>query len=319
MTTTNTSTSPAARASEGYLHDVMLWQGVDDFVSRTVRFVRDGLDLGEQVMVAVPGSRLRRVAEALGDDADSVVLADMESVGANPARIIAAWADFLDAAGGQPSRGVGEPLWAGRRDAEVQECQLHESLLNAAVPMDTPFWLRCPYEVDALPSSFIEESIRTHPWMADDQGAAAANPRFVQDAAQLAFAAALTEPPSSHITRTITPGTLRAVRDLTLNVARVCGIDEGRAADLGLALHELGVNSVVHGAGGGRLRLWRTIDALVCEVTDTGVVADPLTGRFAPDTEEPDGRGLWMVNQLCDLVQLRSSAAGTIVRIHTWL
>ena len=319
MTTTTPSTSPVARACKGYLHDVMLWHGVDDFVARTVRFVRDGLDLGEQVMVAVPGDRLRRIRHALGSDADAVVLADMESVGANPARIIAAWAEFLHASGGRPSRGVGEPLWAGRRDAEVQECQLHESLLNAAVPTDTPFWLRCPYEADALPTSFIEESIRTHPWMADDHGAAAANPHFVHEAAQLAFAATLPEPPAAHLARTITPGTLRSIRDLAHTVARACGIAEGRAADLGLALHELGVNSVVHGAGGGTLRLWRTSDALVCEVTDVGIVADPLTGRFAPDTEEPDGRGLWMVNQLCDLVQLRSSAAGTTVRVHTWL
>ena len=48
-------------------------------------------------------------------------------------------------------------------------------------------------------------------------------------------------------------------------------------------------------------------------------MADPLAGRLAPGTEELDGRGLWMVNQLCDLVQLRSSAAGTTVRVHTWL
>jgi hypothetical protein len=27
-------------------------------------------------------------------------------------------------------------------------------------------------------------------------------------------------------------------------------------------------------------------------------------------------RGLWMVNQMCDLVQLRSSPGGTLVRIH---
>jgi hypothetical protein len=71
--------------------------------------------------------------------------------------------------------------------------------------------------------------------------------------------------------------------------------------------------------GRGTLRLWRTSEALVCEVADGGVVADPLAGRLAPGTDEPDGRGLWMVNQLCDLVQLRSSAAGTVVRVHTWL
>jgi anti-sigma regulatory factor (Ser/Thr protein kinase) len=319
MTTTSPSRRSVERAPGHYRHDVMLWSDVDDFVERTVRFVRDGLDSGEPVMVAVPRARLLRVEQALGPDADAVVLADMESVGSNPARIIAAWAEFLTAAAGRPARGVGEPLWAGRRDAEVEECQLHESLLNAAVPTDTPFWLRCPYEVGALPVAVIEESLRTHPWVADDHGSSEANPAFVAQSAGHAFAALLSEPPGSHVVRTITSASLRSVRDLALHVARVCGVDESRAADLGLALHELGVNTLVHGGGGGTLRLWRTADALVCEVVDAGVVTDPLTGRFAPDMEEPDGRGLWMVNQLCDLVQLRSSATGTTVRVHTWL
>jgi hypothetical protein len=44
-----------------------------------------------------------------------------------------------------------------------------------------------------------------------------------------------------------------------------------------------------------------------------------LAGRHQPGDEAAKGRGLWMVNQLCDLVQLRSGRQGTQVRIHTWL
>jgi hypothetical protein len=29
--------------------------------------------------------------------------------------------------------------------------------------------------------------------------------------------------------------------------------------------------------------------------------------------------GLYLVNQLCDLVQVRTHAAGTVVRVSTWL
>jgi hypothetical protein len=28
---------------------------------------------------------------------------------------------------------------------------------------------------------------------------------------------------------------------------------------------------------------------------------------------------VWLVNQLCDLVQVRSSEDGTVVRLYTWL
>ena len=36
----------------------------------------------------------------------------------------------------------------------------------------------------------------------------------------------------------------------------------------------------------------------------------------APPIEQYGGRGLWIVNQLCDLVQIRSAPSGTVVRVH---
>ena len=316
------TTSPLAvgeaRAGNGYVHDVMFWSRPDAFVRATVDFVRGGLLAHERVLVALPAPRLQAVRAALGEGAGHVDFADMEHLGANPARIIAAWVQFVTESGDRPSRGVGEPLWAGRSSVEVSECQLHEALLNDAIPPTAPLWLRCPYEVGALPTEVVDVALHSHPWVAEDDGTARANESYGGgELGALGFATPLPDPPAASIVRTITHETLRSVRDLALHVARVCGVPEGRAEDLGLALHELGVNSVVHGTG-GTLRLWRTPEALVCEVTDGGVVADPLTGRLAPSTEEPDGRGLWMVNQLCDLVQLRSSDSGTTVRVHTW-
>jgi len=308
-----------ARASNGYVHDVMFWSRPEPFVRATVDFVRAGLSAHERVLVALPAPRLRAVRAALGDAARHVDFADMEHLGANPARIIGAWVAFVTASGDHPSRGVGEPLWAGRSSVEVSECQLHEALLNDAIPATAPLWLRCPYEVSALPTEVVDGALHSHPWVAQDDGRARANEAYAGgELGAMGFATPLPDPPAASIVRTITHETLRSVRDLAAHVARVCGVADERAEDLGLALHELGVNSVVHG-NGGTLRLWRTPDALVCEVKDRGVVADPLTGRLAPDDEEPDGRGLWMVNQLCDLVQLRSSDTGTTVRVHTWL
>ncbi len=318
-----TTTSPLLvgqpRADDGYVHDVMLWSRAGAFVRDTVTFVRAGLASDERVLVALPGPRLRAVRAALGEGARHVAFADMEELGSNPARIIAAWVQFVNESGDQPSRGVGEPMWAGRTSAEMSECQLHEALLNDAIPATAPLWLRCPYEADALPTEVVDQALSSHPWVAQPDGTTRANESYSGDGlGASSFATSLPEPPAACIVRTITPETLRSVRDLALHVARVCGVADERAADLGLALHELGVNSVVHGRG-GTLRLWRIPEALVCEVTDAGVVADPLTGRLAPDIDETDGRGLWMVNQLCDLVQLRSSASGTTVRVHTWL
>jgi hypothetical protein len=46
------------------------------------------------------------------------------------------------------------------------------------------------------------------------------------------------------------------------------------------------------------------------------VLEDPLVGRERPAPEWITGRGLWMANQLCDLVQIRSLPDGNVVRLQ---
>jgi anti-sigma regulatory factor (Ser/Thr protein kinase) len=83
-----------------------------------------------------------------------------------------------------------------------------------------------------------------------------------------------------------------------------------------LAVNEVATNSVVHGGGGGILRLWPEDEALICEVNDGGRIDKPLAGREVPEDSYTSGRGLWMANQICDLVQVRSFGGGSTVRIH---
>jgi hypothetical protein len=54
---------------------------------------------------------------------------------------------------------------------------------------------------------------------------------------------------------------------------------------------------------------------VTCEVRDSGFIAEPLVGRFRPSAAVEGGHGVWLANQLCDLVQVRSSRAGTTVRL----
>jgi anti-sigma regulatory factor (Ser/Thr protein kinase) len=320
MSMTEASIGGQTRVTDGYLHDVMFWFGVDDFVTKTAQFVRDGLEAGEPVMVALPAERVALLRRRLGRVSEDVTFAEMESVGANPACLINAWIEFARESGGRPSRGVGEPLWPGRRSAEVTECQLHEALLNVAIGAETPLWLRCPYDAVDLPGEVLEGARHSHPWVADSSGQLRASMGYAGElAAKRTFATALPEPSVRPVQRTIAPDTLRGLRELVVYAARVSGVDEDRCSDLGLALHELSVNSIVHGGGTGLLRLWREPGDLVCEVSDGGHIGDPLAGRIPPAKDDIEGRGLWMVNQLSDLVQLRSGSAGTTVRVHTWL
>ena len=157
------------RAHETYRHECVLYAGTGGFLDAVVPFVRDGLARQEPVMVAVAEPRLRALRSALGEDAERVVFADMADLGHNPALIIPAWRDFTDrySGTGRPVRGIGEPIWATRRPDEIVEAQLHEALLNMAVPPDVPLWLLCPYDTAALDEQVLAEAHRSHPVIVD--------------------------------------------------------------------------------------------------------------------------------------------------------
>jgi anti-sigma regulatory factor (Ser/Thr protein kinase) len=85
--------------------------------------------------------------------------------------------------------------------------------------------------------------------------------------------------------------------------------------DLVLAVNEIAANTISHTAGGGVIEVWHTSEEILCEVRDQGHIPDPMAGRVRHDPDDR-GHGLWLVNQVCDLVELRSGAGGTSVRMH---
>lgn len=314
------TTATTTRPHDTYRHEAFFYRGDDDFVASTVPFVREGVERGQPVMVAVANPRLARLRSALGDCADDVTLVDMTELGHNPARIIPGWRAFIDdnAGSGRPLRGVGEPIWAGRRRAEITESQFHEALLNLVIEPDTPLWLRCPYDLDALDTGIVEESMRSHPTIVGSDSYRG-SPTYggIQHACDM-FRAALAGPDATTDERTFCMEDLGAMRRWVARLAEVTGIDLERAADLTLAVSEVAANSVRYGGGGGAIKVWQSSDALVCEVSDRGHLDDPLVGRLQPPVARAGGRGVWLANQLCDLVQIRSNRRGTTVRIHTW-
>jgi anti-sigma regulatory factor (Ser/Thr protein kinase) len=299
-----------------FRHEALLYTGLDDFVDAVGGFLRDGLDRDEPALVVVDARKIELLREAV-DGALDVTFADMAHVGSNPARIIPAWRDFVarHASTGRPFRGVGEPIWAERSPAELVECQRHESLLNVAFDDGPPWWLLCPYDTETLPPAVLAEAASSHPHL-DDHGTHRPSAAYRIEAGTDPFVGALAEPPVFATELWFGPGPLVAVRDFVQQRCRSMNLDEGRAADLMVVVSELASNSVLHGGGSGTVRLWEDDGALVCEVRDQGRVTDPLVGRVRPTVDRRDGRGLWLVHQLCDLVQIRSGDHGTVVRAH---
>jgi anti-sigma regulatory factor (Ser/Thr protein kinase) len=253
----------------------------------------------------------------LGGEDKGVEFVDMAALGRNPACIIPAWRDFVDRqTEGRPVRGIGEPIWAGRSPAELVECQRHECLLNLAFD-DTPaFWLLCPYDTQELPDDVLDEARRSHPLVAQGRASRSSAMYVDPDQAPGPFDGHLTEPACRPAQLTFGKDQIRAVRSFVSDQANGFGLNGSRGADLVLAVSELTTNTVVHAGGNGIVRVWKECDSLLCEVRDDGRLEYPLVGRERPTPDRTSGRGLWLVNHLCDLVQIRSQAGGNVVRLH---
>jgi anti-sigma regulatory factor (Ser/Thr protein kinase) len=300
----------------GYRHEAFLYSGTDEFLSGTIPFIRRAVSAGDPVLVVVSREKNGLLRQGLGAEAEHVSFSDMAGVGGNPARIIAVWQEFVAAhAGSGQLWGIGEPVHPERSPTELAECQLHEALLNVAFDAATPLWLLCPYDLEALAAEVIDEAWRTHPFVArgdERQASGAFRPIDTADP----FARPVPARPAGAAAMSFEAGNLRRVRTFTTEQAERAGLDQESTAAIVLAVGEITANSLRHGGGHGEVRAWVEDHSLVCEVSDQGHITSPLVGRVRPVLDGRGGAGLWVVNQLCDLVQIFSSPRGTTVRVY---
>jgi anti-sigma regulatory factor (Ser/Thr protein kinase) len=289
---------------------------VPEFLSGTLSFIRRAVSAGDPVLVVVNAAKIDLLRHQLGTEAGHVAFADMADVGGNPARIIALWQTFVQGnTGAAQLCGIGEPIDPERSPVELAECQLHEALLNVAFDAATPLWLLCPYDLEALAADVIDEAQRAHPFVAHgDQRRASSAFEPIDLAAP--FDRPLPPPGAGTAFMSFGSGDLRRLRAFVASHAERAGLGNEAATGVVLAVSEVASNSIRHGGGRGELRIWTEGRMLVCEVSDAGSITSPLVGRERPAPDAAGGAGLWLANQLCDLVQISSSARGTAVRVH---
>ena len=304
----------------GLDHPALLYRDVAEFLAATVPFVECGLATGEPVMVAVPDANLQRLRAALDPaDAGAVEWHDMRRAGANPGRIIpGVLLAFADRHAGKRVRIIGEPIWAGRTALEYPACVQHEALINAAFA-GRDATILCPYDTARLDPEVIEDAHRTHPvlqtpdrrWDSADYG----DPVHVA----AGFNRPLPDPPATAARITIGFASLAATRDLVLDRALGAGLSPDRADAMVIAVNELATNTVQHTGDIGRLAIWVEAGTLVCQLSDSGHLTDPLAGRIPPAPTRYGGRGLVLVNQFCDFVRIHTRPGGTTFRLHARL
>jgi anti-sigma regulatory factor (Ser/Thr protein kinase) len=178
----------------------------------------------------------------------------------------------------------------------------------------------CPYDVSGLDETRIADAHRTHPVLATNgsrwDSASYTNPLTV--AAD--FNLDLPDPPADAVWLVLDGRPLAAVRRSVGEFATAAGLSPQRIADLTLAANELVSNTMAHAGGQGTLYLWLEDGLVVCQVVDGGHIADPLAGRRPPPVPlAAGGRGLLLVNQVCDLVRVHTRPGATTIRVHVCL
>ncbi|GAB2934145.1 anti-sigma factor RsbA family regulatory protein [Nonomuraea sp. N2-4H] len=300
--------------ADPFHHPALLYRSDREYAAATTAFVTEGLAAGDPVAVAVPGARLALIRDALGSAARDVLMLDMTEAGRNPGRIIpAVLHGFADAHPGRHVRIIGEPVWPGRTPAEYPACAQHEALINLAFA-GRPATIMCPYDVEALGDEVIGEVARTHPVLRDASGERA-SAGYAPEQVVEGHNRPLDEPESC-VSLRFDRGNLSAARALAADEAAARGIAGDRLDDIRLTVAELGANSLDHGGGSGLLRVWQADGRLVCEVSDSGHITDPLAGRRPVDPRQAGSRGLLIVNLLSDLVRIHTRPGATTVRAY---
>ncbi|WP_299538771.1 sensor histidine kinase [uncultured Streptomyces sp.] len=298
-------------------HPALFYGTTDEYLDGVGAFVQDALAREHSVLVAVPAQRLSLLRD-LVEDQGRVTWVDMRQAGRNPGRILSMLQEFADRADSLTRASiVGEPIWVGRTPAEAAEATRHEALINLAFTGRSASIL-CPYDT-ALPEDVLAQAHRTHP-VVGEPGAYRASPRYTDPHEVCRDCDTPLPEPSDAVVVPFDEQRLAFVRDEADSWAAAAGLPPARRTDWLLAIGEATGNSVRHGGGSGTLRMWRTDGEIVAEIRDQGLLADPLTGRRRPDPRAASGgRGVWIMHQLCDLVEIRAAAPGLVLRLHMGL
>ena len=215
---------------------------------------------------------------------------------------------------GGRARVVTETIWPGRSYPETAECLRQAALLNEALA-DTDTAILSPYDAEHLDPATLAGAEMTHPTVVEG-GRRRRSTSFDGSASDRLGAQWPLQAPSGPVSEHRLQSSLSALRHELAEDPLLGELSSGRRADLVFAVNEAATNAVRHGDGECTARIWNDGDSVVSEVTFDAGLGDPLVGLRRPAVDAIGGRGLWLINQVCDLVELRSGAGRTTLRMH---
>jgi anti-sigma regulatory factor (Ser/Thr protein kinase) len=314
------SSVAADRDDESLAHQALLYGSEEEFLAGTVAFIRDGLDRGDPVRVVTTDRNRGWLRAALGADAGRVAFGESSQWYRHPVRALAAVHRTVQEASrrGQRLRMIGEPWSRARTVQQSTEWARYESLVNAALGWSNAALL-CTYDTGVVSLDVVAQVVRTHPELVVN-GGSRSSPSYLDPAV---FNAECDRSPLPELSAPALwfgfdgLGQLVSLRDFVMSQAAQAGVAVLDVTQFLQAVYSVATNAIEHGGASGVVRAWAGPQTILCEVSDTGAgLRAPLAGRLPSSRSTARGRGVWFARQRCDLVEVRSGPAGTIVRLH---
>ena len=295
-------------------HNAYVYESLEEYVPRSIAFLKYGLEAGEGAIIAHTRPGLALMREALGPNAAHVTFVDVSSFYTRPARTLAAYHEvFAAELGKTPRLRVVADVQYSR---DPRECDLwigYEAVFNRSFD-HLPAWVLCTYNANGLPDRMLDGVWRTHPEVVSDDTWTISE-RY-EDPDHLLRAVTPDPAPLSDL---LSIGFGRDVEEFRERLARELdaeNVAEAKVLDMLLAATEIALNAIEHSGGVEDVRVGRVEGRFVCEVVDRGNgFDDPAAGYLAP--REGVGTGLWVARQLTWRIEFFRSPSGFTTRI--WL
>ena len=303
--------------TSGLIHDAFVYSSPDEFLAGSLPFLEEGIDRGEPILAAPTQPNALLLQKHLGERASGVDWAE----DAESHRTVERLGIFLHYihrhrnAGATQIRLLGEPCWPKDGRPGVAEWKRYESFLNVALA-PYPVWLVCPYGSDSLAPDIIEDACLTHPLIGYGEDRKPCGDYLEPAAfARRIDSVRLPRPPQDASEGYFDSAT--ATRRYIADHAASAGLRGNRLRDAELAASEIAANVFQHAADVARVRTWVGNGTFTFDIDDTGLgISDPFAGYAPPEPTAQAGRGLALARRLADVVEIRTTATGALVRLH---
>jgi transcriptional regulator with XRE-family HTH domain len=154
-------------------HSALIYDSDDLLLKRGGAFLMEASERGEAVLAVLSDVKIDKVRRHLGHASKSIEFVDSAEWLTTPGAALGGFQKFcVDSmkAGAPWVRVLGEPVWEGRSNSEVERWTRFESLLNL-VFASSPISMLCPYDARALDPKIVDAARATHPHTAEETGA----------------------------------------------------------------------------------------------------------------------------------------------------